>query len=82
MAGFGGSVKLTGESEYKKALNNIKTSLKEVSSEMKLVSAQFQSSDKDTSALANKSADLAKKLGLQKQALAELKSSYNAMSQQ
>ena len=53
MAGFGGSVKLTGESEYKKALSNIKTSLREVSSEMKLVSAQFQSSDKDTTALAN-----------------------------
>lgn len=82
MAGFGGSVKLTGESEYKKALSNIRTSLKEVSSEMKLVSAQFQSSDKDTTALANKSADLSKKLNEQKQAIASLKDSYNQMAQQ
>ena len=82
MAGFGGSVKLTGESEYKKALQNIRTSLKEVSSEMKLVSAQFQSSDKDTTALANKSADLSKKLQIQKQAIADLKASYSQMATQ
>lgn len=82
MAGFGGSVKLTGESEYKKALQNIRTSLREVSSEMKLVSAQFQSSDKDTTALANRSAELAKKLGTQKQAIADLKASYNQMAQE
>ena len=82
MAGFGGSVKLTGESEYKKALQNIRTSLREVSSEMKLVSAQFQSSDKDTTALANRSAELAKKLGTQKQAIADLKARYNQMSQE
>ena len=82
MAGFGGSVKLTGESEYKKALSNIKTSLREVSSEMKLVSAQFQSSDKNTTALASKSADLSKKLQEQKQAITSLKDSYNQMAQQ
>lgn len=82
MAGFGGSVKLTGESEYKKALQNIRTSLKEVSSEMKLVSAQFQSSDKDTAALANRSSELSKKLSTQKQAIADLKASYNQMAQE
>ena len=47
MASFGGSVKLTGESEYKKALKNIQTGLKEVSSELKLVSAQYSSNEKD-----------------------------------
>ena len=36
MAGFGGAVKLTGESAYKKALAEIKRSLNEVSSEMKV----------------------------------------------
>ncbi len=39
MAGFGGAVKLTGESEYRKALKNITQNLKEVASEMKLVTA-------------------------------------------
>lgn len=82
MAGFGGSVKLTGETEYKKALKNIQQGLREVSSEMKLVSAQYASNDKDTARLATQSADLAKKLGEQKKAIAELKSSYNAMAQQ
>lgn len=80
MAGFGGSVKLTGEDSYKKALANIRSSLKEVSSEMKLMSAQFQSSDKNTTQLATKSDNLSKKLSLQKSALNDLKSSYNQMA--
>ena len=41
MAGFGGAVKLTGESEYKKALKDITQNLKEVTSELKLVTAQY-----------------------------------------
>lgn len=43
---FGGTVKLTGESEYRKALRDITTNLKEVSSELKLTNAQFTSGDK------------------------------------
>ncbi len=82
MAGFGGSIKLTGESEYKKALSNIRTSLREVSSEMKLASAEFQSSNRDTSALANKSVDLAKKIDQQKTAINSLKDSYSKMAEQ
>jgi hypothetical protein len=39
MAGFGGSVKLTGESEYKKALSQITQQLKVVSAEMKATSS-------------------------------------------
>ena len=35
MAGFGGSVKLHGEDEYKKALSEITQSLKLVTAEMK-----------------------------------------------
>lgn len=46
MPGFGGTVKLTGESEYRKALRQITTNLKEVSSELKLTNAQFNSGDK------------------------------------
>lgn len=43
---FGGTVKLTGESEYRKALRDITTNLKEVSSELKLTNTQFSSGDK------------------------------------
>lgn len=80
MAGFGGSVKLTGETEYKKALKNIQTGLREVSSEMKLVSAQFASNDKNTANLAATSADLAKKINEQKKAITDLKSAYKDMA--
>lgn len=44
-ASFGGTVKLTGESEYKKALKDITSSLKLVSSELKLTNTQFISGD-------------------------------------
>ena len=43
---FGGTVKLTGESEYRKALREITSNLKQVSSELKLTNAQFISGDK------------------------------------
>lgn len=43
---FGGTVKLTGESEYRKALREITTNLREVSSELKLTNAQFTTGDK------------------------------------
>lgn len=43
---FGGTVKLTGESEYRKALRDITTNLKEVSSELKLTTTQFSTGDK------------------------------------
>ena len=43
---FGGTVKLTGESEYRKALREITSNLKQVSSELKLTNVQFNSGDK------------------------------------
>lgn len=46
MASFGGSVKLEGESEYRKALREITLNLKEVSSELKLTNVQFSNGDK------------------------------------
>lgn len=46
MAGYGGSVKLSGESEYRKALREITSNLKEVSSELKLTTTQFSTGDK------------------------------------
>ena len=80
MAGFGGAVKLTGESEYRKALKNIQVSLKEVSSEMKLVSAQYDKNDHSAEALKAKSEALAKSLTTQKTALSTLESQYAKLS--
>jgi myosin heavy subunit len=80
MAGFGGAVKLTGESEYRKALKQIQTNLKEVSSEMKLVSAQYDKNDTSTEALKARSEALAKSLTTQKSALSTLQSQYTKLS--
>lgn len=79
---FGGSIKLQGETEYKKALQNIKTGLKEVSGEMKLMTAQYQSNDRNVASLSAKSGELAKKLETQKKALDGLKQTYAQMAQQ
>ena len=80
MAGFGGAVKLTGESEYRKALKQIQVNLKEVSSEMKLVSAQYDKNDTSTDALKAKSEALAKTLNAQKSALSTLQAQYTKLS--
>ena len=40
-SGFGGAVKLTGESEYRKALSEISQGLKVVSAEMKATASAF-----------------------------------------
>lgn len=82
MAGFGGSIKLSGESEYKKALKNIQQGLKEVSSEMKLMSAEAASNDKNTEKLTKQSAELSKKLDEQKKAISTLKTAFSDMSKQ
>lgn len=82
MAGFGGAVKLTGESEYRKALKEINQSLKETSSEMKAVSSAFSASDKSESSVTAKTEVLNKKLQEQTQKLTVLKAQYATMSAQ
>lgn len=47
MAGsFGGTIKLTGESDYRKALKSITSDLKLMSTELKLTTVQFSTGDK------------------------------------
>ena len=82
MAGFGGAVKLTGESEYRKALNQITQNLREVSSEMKAVSAAYSSNDKSVEAVAARSAVLNKTLEEQTNKLNVLRAQYEAMTSQ
>ena len=43
---FGGTVKLQGESEYRKAIKDITSNLRLMSSELKLTNTQFSSGDK------------------------------------
>nr|UVX93137.1 MAG: Macoilin family protein [Bacteriophage sp.] len=80
MASFGGSVKLTGESEYRAALRQITQNLKEVSSQMKLVDSQYGKSDASTAALTAKSEVLNNKLEQQRAKLATLQAQYGKMS--
>ena len=82
MAGFGGSVKLTGESEYRKALKEITLNLKEVSSEMKLVSAQYDKNDTSAEAVKARTEALTKQLNTQKTALATLEAQYSKLSKE
>ena len=79
MAGFGGAVKLTGESEYRKALSQITQSLKVVSSEMKATASSFASGEKSEAELAQSAGELSKALNVQKQALSTLKAQLATM---
>lgn len=82
MSGFGGAVKLTGESEYRAALKRITQSLRECGSEMKLVSSQYDVSDKSQQALTARAKVLNNTLDAQKSKLATLQAQERAMNQQ
>ena len=80
MAGFGGAVKLTGESEYRKALSKITQDLREISSEMKVVTSQYDKNDNSTQKLAQQEEVLNKQLDAQKEKLSTLEKQYSSMS--
>ena len=82
MAGFGGAVKLTGESAYRKALSNINQSLKEVDSELKLVTSQYDKNDKSEAALAAQTDALTKKYDAQAKKVDTIRNEYNQLSKQ
>lgn len=79
MASFGGAVKLQGESAYRAALRNITQNLKEVSSELKLVSSQYGKNDTSIEALTAKQTVLTHKLEEQKSKLSTLREQYEKM---
>lgn len=80
MAGYGGAIKLTGESEYKRALSQITQSLRVVSSEMKSTASAFAIGDKSQQDVANSAKSLKSSLEQQKTALASLKSQLSTMT--
>lgn len=80
MAGksFGGSVKLTGESEYQKALRGITDNLKVLNSEMKAVTSQYDRNDNSSQKLKATNEVLNKKIAEQENKVRILK---NALAQ-
>lgn len=82
MAGFGGAVKLTGESEYRQALSRISQNLREVGSQMQVVSSQYAKSDTSQAALTARTEALNNKMAAQKEKLSVLNAQYRAMSAQ
>ena len=71
---FGGTVKLTGESEYQKALRGISDNLKVLNSEMKLVTSQYDKNDTSSAKLNATSEVLNKKIAEQENKVSTLKS--------
>lgn len=73
---LGGAIKLKGESEYRRALDLIKQNLREVSSEMKIVTSTYDKNDTSTEALSAKSDVLNKRLEEQKSKLKLVSDQY------
>lgn len=71
---FGGSVKLTGESEYQKALRGITDNLKVLNSEMKVVTSQYDKNDNSVEKFNATTEVLNKKIGEQESKVNILKS--------
>ena len=73
MSSFGGTVKLTGEDEYRKALKEISSNLKVLNSEMKEVTSQYDKNDKSVSNLSSQNDVLNKKIEEQEKKVSVLK---------
>lgn len=79
---FGGTVKLTGESEYRKALRDITTNLKKVSSELKLTNTQFSAGDKTVKEAKTSYTNMNATVQQQKGKITELKTIISQMSRE
>jgi phage-related protein len=73
---FGGTIKLTGESEYRKAIQQITQDLSKMSSTLKSQTADFNASDKSIKNSAQAQKELNESLKTQQAELAKAKSSY------
>lgn len=80
MSGFGGTIKLTGEKEYRQALQQIRQSLRETGSSLTAITSSFKYSNKsmdDTRAAADRLSTVLKKQADDSQ---RLRDSYTKMS--
>lgn len=73
---LGGTIKLKGESEYRRALSQITQNLRVVSSEMKIVTSTYDKNDASTEALTAKSGVLNNRLEEQKAKLKLVSDQY------
>jgi phage-related protein len=73
MSSFGGTVKLSGESEYRKALQDITSNLKVLNSEMKTVTSAYDKNDTSAENLSAQNEILTKKITEQQKAVDVLK---------
>ena len=73
MSSFGGTVKLTGESEYQKALKEITGNLKLLGSEMKFTTSLYDQNDKSVENLSAQNEILNKKIDEQEKKVSILK---------
>lgn len=80
MAGFGGAVKLTGASEYRKSLQQITQDLKIVSAQMKSTASVYELGDMKEKDLIKSSKELRASLEEQRGSLTALKNQLSQMS--
>ena len=78
--GFGGVIKLKGEDEYKKALQQIRQSLSETGSSLNAITSSFNNSDKSMQETKNATSQLNNLLAQQKNSYNNLKSTYDSMT--
>lgn len=79
---FGGTVKLNGEDEYKKALRDITSNLKLVSSELKLTNTEFSNGDKNIKQAKTSYDSMKNTLQSQKDKVKELKEALSKMEKE
>jgi len=70
---IGPRIGIEGEAEFRKAIQDINTSLKTLGTEMQVVTSQFDKNDKSTEALTAKNEVLTKQIEKQKEKLEQLK---------
>ncbi len=79
---FGGTVKLDGESEYRKALSTITAQMKVMSSEMMKVTAEFGKNDTSIEGLTSRNKVLNDQIDKQKEKIATLRGALEQSQQQ
>lgn len=79
---FGGSIKLTGESDYRKAIKEITNNLKVLSSEMKVVNSSYDKNDNSVEALASRNKILNDVLSNQAKKVSEAEKAFNEMNKE
>ena len=77
---FGGTVKLSGESEYRRAIKQITVNLKEMSSELKLTTIQFQNEEKSVAETKQEYSGINAKVKEQKEYIKSLKQTLEKLT--